>query len=269
MQRNTVKESLKKGLTVFGTSLTDCIDPEFAVLLQAAGLNFFFVDTEHSPASYSQIQGVCRAARSVGIIPLVRVPQNESFLITRALDVGAMGLVIPRVHSAEQGRSAVDYMKYLPLGKRGFGMRSIMTDYRWTNAPDEIASANRETLVVLQIESTAGLESVEQIASIPEVDALMIGPYDLSISMGIAEQFENPLFWKAVDRVIEACEHAGIAAGVQFGNMSLLQETQRRGARFLLYSNDVSVLLDGYKQAMSTLKSASSASWRESTKSSY
>ena len=138
-------------------------------------------------------------------------------------------------------------------------MRSIMTDYRWTNAPDEMASANQETMVVLQIESAAGLESVEQIASIPEVDALMIGPYDLSISMGIAEQFDNPLFWKAVDRVIDACEHSGIAAGIQFGSMSLLQETQRRGARFLLYSNDVSVLLDGYKQAMSTLRSASSS----------
>jgi 2-keto-3-deoxy-L-rhamnonate aldolase RhmA len=220
-------------------------------------LDFFFVDMEHSPTTYSEIQGLCRAARAVGIIPLVRVPQNESFLITRALDVGAMGLIVPRVHSPAEARSAVDYMKYIPMGRRGFGMRSIITDYHWTNARDEMDSANQQTLVVLQIESKEGLESVEEIASIPGVDALMIGPYDLSISMGIAEEFRNPVFWKAVDRVIQACGKAGIAAGVQFGNMEFLRETQKRGGRFLLYSNDVSVLLDGYKQAMTLLKGKS------------
>ena len=191
MQPNSLKEKLKRGLPVFGTSLTDCLDPEFAVLLEAAGVEFFFVDTEHSPASYSQIQALCRAARGVGIVPMVRVPQNESFLITRALDVGAMGLVVPRVHSPAEARSAVDFMKYIPIGRRGFGMRSIITDYRWTNAAAEMASANQETLVVLQIESKEGLETVEEIAAVPEVDALMIGPYDLSISMGIAEDFQN------------------------------------------------------------------------------
>jgi len=268
MQPNTVKEKLRKGLPVFGTSLTDCLDPEFAVLLEAAGADFFFVDTEHSPANYSQIQGLCRAARAAGIIPLVRVPQNESFLITRALDVGAMGLVIPRVHSPDEAQSALDFMKYLPLGKRGFGMRSIITDYRWTNATEEMASANRETMVVLQIESKEGLESVEEIASIDGVDALMIGPYDLSISMGIAEEFQNPVFWNAVDRIVRACERSKVAAGVQFGNMEWLRETQRRGARFLLYSNDVSVLFDGYKQAMASLKAASPQLSKESTKSS-
>lgn len=254
MQRNTIKESLKRGLPVFGTSLTDCRDPEFATLLHAAGLDFFFVDMEHSPTTYSEIQGLCRAARAAGIIPLVRVPQNESFLITRALDVGAMGLIVPRVHSPAEARSAVDFMKYMPVGRRGFGMRSIITDYHWTNARDEMDSANQQTLAVLQIESKEGLESVEEIASIPGVDALMIGPYDLSISIGIAEEFRNSVFWKAVDRVIQACGKAGIAAGIQFGSMEFLRESQRHGVRFLLYSNDVAVLLDGYRQAIALLK---------------
>ncbi|MFN8007228.1 MAG: aldolase/citrate lyase family protein [Terriglobia bacterium] len=254
MQQNTTKEKLKKGLSVFGTSLTDCRTPELAVMLQAAGLDFFFVDMEHSPTTYSEIEGLCRAARGAGIIPLVRVPQNECFLITRTLDVGAMGLVVPRVHSPAEAKYAVEFMKYAPEGRRGFGMRSILTDYQWTNARDEMASANRETLVVLQIESREGLESVEEISAIPNVDALMIGPYDLSISLGIAEEFRNPVFWNAVDRVVQACEKRGIAAGIQFGPMEFVQESQRRGVRFLLYSNDVSVLLDSYKKAVQLLK---------------
>ncbi len=115
-------------------------------------------------------------------------------------------------------------------------------------------SANRETLTVLQIESQDGLSKVEDIAQTAGVDALMIGPYDLSISMGIVEDFHSRAFWAAVDRVIQVCRKAGIAAGIQFADLALLRETQRRGARFLLYSNDVSVLLDGYKEAMAELK---------------
>jgi 2-keto-3-deoxy-L-rhamnonate aldolase RhmA len=102
MQKNSAKKLLREGHQVYGTSLTDCLDAEFAALLKAAGMDFFFVDTEHSPADYHQIQAICRAARGVGIVPMVRVTENVPYLITRALDIGAMGLVIPRVHSAEQ-----------------------------------------------------------------------------------------------------------------------------------------------------------------------
>jgi len=254
LQSNKVKEMLRAGKPVFGTSLTDCLDPETAVLLQAAGADFFFVDTEHSPASYAQIQALCRAARAAGIVPMVRVTENRPYLITRTLDVGAMGIIVPRLHSPQEAQEAVSVSKFAPSGRRGFGLRSIITDYQWTDARQEMDSANRETFMVLQIESKEGLSRVEEIASTPGVDALMIGPYDLSISMGIAEDFQNPAFWNAVDRVVKACSQAEIAAGIQFGDMSLLRESQRRGARFLLYSNDVSVLFDGYKSAMAELK---------------
>jgi 2-keto-3-deoxy-L-rhamnonate aldolase RhmA len=190
---------------------------------------------------------------------MVRVTENVPYLITRTLDIGAMGLVIPRVHSPEQARMAAEMMKYPPQGRRGFGMRSTITDYTWTNAAEEMASANRETMVVLQIESQEGLSSVEQIAQTPGVDVLFIGPYDLSISMGIAEQFENPAFWQAVDRVIAACEREGIAAGIQTGDMGILREARRRGVRFLLYSNDVTVMFEGYRDAVTRLRGEAQA----------
>jgi 2-keto-3-deoxy-L-rhamnonate aldolase RhmA len=256
MQKNTVKEKLKAGQTVYGTSLEIALDPEMALLLKAAGLDFFFVDTEHCPADYHEIQAVCRTARGAGIIPLVRITENEPHLITRTLDVGAMGIIVPRVHSAEEARAAVDSIKYLPEGRRGFGMRSVIHDFRFTNPVDEMASANRETLTVLQIESKEGLSCVEQIAATPRADALFIGPYDLTISMCIAEQFDSPVFWSAVERVVAACEAAGIAAGIQSPRMELLREAKRRGVRFLLYSSDVAVLLEGFRRAMAELKDA-------------
>jgi 2-keto-3-deoxy-L-rhamnonate aldolase RhmA len=116
VRKNEVKQMLRDGKCVYGTSLEDSLDPEIAVLLSAAGLDFFFIDTEHSPANYSQIQGLCRAAVSAPITPLVRVTQNEPALISRALDVGAMGVIVPRVHSRAEAAAALDVMKFPPQG---------------------------------------------------------------------------------------------------------------------------------------------------------
>ncbi len=254
MQRNSVKEQLKAGSCVYGTSLEDCLDPEIAVVLAAAGLDFFFVDTEHCPASYAQIQALCRSGRGSGITPLVRVTQNEPALITRALDVGAMGIIVPRVHTADQARAALDVMKFPPLGHRGFGLRAIVTDLRGGTAKDEVKSANQETLAILMIESKDGLENVEAIAATPGLDVLFIGPYDLSLSLGIVEEFDNPVFWKAVERVIAACQKAGIATGLQSGNMEIVLKARSLGARLLIYGSDVSVLFQGYRDAIARLK---------------
>lgn len=254
MQTNTVKERLKSGHCVYGTSLEDCLDPEIATVLAAAGLDFFFIDTEHCTASYSQIQALCRVGRSAGIVPLVRVTQNESALISRTLDVGAMGVIVPRVHSAKEAAAALEVMKFPPLGHRGFGLRGIVTDLKSNSAQEEVNSANRETMAVLMIESVPGLEAVDKIASTPGVDALFVGPYDLSLSLGIVEQFDNPLFWNSLERVIDACNKVGIAAGVQSRDMPLLTRAREMGARFLMYGSDVSVLFAGYKEAISQLK---------------
>jgi len=259
MQTNTAKRRLEAGRTVYGTSLTECFDAEIAILLKAAGFDFFFTDTEHATADYHEIQGLCRAARGAGITPLVRVTDSAPFLITRALDVGAMGIVVPRVHTAEQARTVVNAMKYPPEGNRGFGMRGIITDFTWTNARDEMASANGETLAVLQIESREGLENVEEIAATPGLDVLFVGPYDLTISMGIAEEFRGERFWRAVERVAAACEANGVAPGLQTGDKWIFREAQKRGVRFLLYSNDVTVLFEGYRDALAELRETEAA----------
>jgi 2-dehydro-3-deoxyglucarate aldolase/4-hydroxy-2-oxoheptanedioate aldolase len=254
MQKNTVKESLKAGECVYGTSLEDCLDPEMAVMLAAAGLDFFFIDTEHSTASYAQIQALCRAGRAASIIALVRVTENEPYLISRALDVGAMGVIVPRLRSVEEAKAALSVMKFPPLGRRGFGLRSIVTDLQGTPATQQIESANHETLAVLMIETREAVDCVEEIASLPGLDVLFIGPYDLTLSLGILEQFDNLIFWQAVDRVVKACEKAGVAAGLQSSDMPLLLQSRTRGVRFLMYSSDVAVLLKGYKQAATALK---------------
>jgi len=259
MQRNTVKEKLHAGQIAYGTSLEDCLDPEIPVILAAAGLDFFFIDTEHCPATYPQIQALCRSARRAGVIPLVRVTENDSSLISRALDVGAMGIIVPRLGSVEEAKAALHVMKFPPLGRRGFGLRAIVTDLEKKPAKEQIESANKETMVVLMIETREALECVEEIAAIPGVDALFVGPFDLTLSLGILQEFENPIFWSAIDRVIAAGTKSGVAVGLQSRDMPMLLETRKRGGRFLLYSSDAAVLFEGYKQAIGQLKGIPSA----------
>jgi 4-hydroxy-2-oxoheptanedioate aldolase len=254
LQTNTIKERLKAGGMVYGTSLGGCLEPEIPIVLAAAGLDFFFVDTEHSTTTYAQIQGLCRTGRGAGVIPLVRITQNEASLISRALDVGAMGIIVPHVNSAAEARAAVNMLKFPPLGQRGFGLGSIITDLKGRSAQEEVDSANRETMAVMMIESPEGLACVDEIASVEGVDALFVGPYDLSLSLGILEQFDSPVYWNAMEKVMKAAAKAGIAAGLQSKSMAMLMRAREMGARFIIYSSDFSMLLDGYKKGLSELK---------------
>ena len=247
MQTNTIKHALKAGRSVLGTCVTDHTSPEMVTIFKAAGLDFFFIDTEHSVPSYRDIQTMVRAGRGANLIPLVRVTQSEYFLIARLLDVGAMGIIAPRIQSVEEARRVVDAMKFTPEGSRGYGLRGIINDYQYSGARAEMDSANRETMVVLQVESRECLESIDDIAAVPGVDAFMIGPFDLTISLGIPGQFEEPVFWKAIDRVVEAADKAGVAPGIHMANAKVLKKAAERGMRFLVCGSDASVLLAGYK----------------------
>jgi 2-dehydro-3-deoxyglucarate aldolase/4-hydroxy-2-oxoheptanedioate aldolase len=249
MQYNTIKHKLKSGGTVLGTCLTDYTSSEVVTILKAAGLDFFFIDTEHSPADYREVQTLVRVARAADVVPLVRVTQGEYFLIARALDCGAMGIIAPRVDSVEQGRAVVDAMKFPPGGHRGYGLRNIITDFRFQGAQAEMDSADQETMVILQMESRGCVDAIEEITAIPGVDAIMVGPFDLSVSLGIPGDFESPIFWDAFDRMVAACRKNGVAPGVHMASIPQLRKAREHGARFLLYGSDVSVLLAGWKGA--------------------
>ena len=133
-------------------------------------------------------------------------------------------------------------------------MHSIMTNFEWGNPVEMMAEANKEMLAICQVESGEALESIEEIAATPGLDVLFIGPYDLSISMGIAEQFRSAEFWSAVDRVVAAANANGVATALQTGDMWILKEARRRGARLLFYSGDFAVLFNAYKEKLAEIR---------------
>jgi len=253
MQANTIRHKLKAGGSVLGTCITDHTSPEIVTIFKAAGLDFFFIDTEHSVPSYRDVQTLVRTGRGFDVIPLVRVTQAEYFLIARLLDVGAMGIVAPRISSVAEAQAVVHAMKFTPQGGRGYGLRGIINDYQFQGARAEMESANNETLVVLQVETRECLEAIFDIAAVPGVDAFMIGPFDLSISMGIPGEFDNPVFWSAVDRVVEASNGAGVAPGVHMLQPAQVKKARERGCRFLVCGSDSAVLLSGYRSIVQEL----------------
>jgi len=247
MQTNTIKQKLKAGGSVLGTCVTDHVSPEIVTIFKAAGLDFFFIDTEHSVPSYRDVQTLVRVGRGFDVIPVVRVTQAEYFLIARLLDVGAMGIIAPRISSLEEARKVVDAMKFTPAGSRGYGMRGIINDYQFKGAKPEMESANQETMVILQIETRECLDAIDEIAAVPGVDAFMIGPFDLSIALGIPGEFDHPTFWKAVERMVEASNNAGVAPGIHFLQPSQLKRAAEMGCRFLVCGSDAAVMLTGFR----------------------
>ena len=256
MQKNSIKATLQAGGSVLGTCITDCFNPEIVVAVQAAGLDFFFIDSEHARTSFDDVQGFVRVAKSVGVVPLVRVPQPEYFFLARMLDVGAMGIINPRTESVDEVRQIVGAMKFPPLGRRGYGLRSIVTDLDFKGAAAEMESANKESMVIVQMETQSCVDAIEDIVSVPGVDATMVGPFDLSVSLGIPGEFEHPKFWSAFDRMVEACNRAGVAPGVHFGNTKMLQRAREHGARFLVCGTDMSVLLNGFRAMRTEMDAA-------------
>ena len=254
-----LKQKLAAGEPAYGTMITECLRPEMAPALAVSGVDFFIVDTEHSPGDLHEVEALARASRQFDIAPLVRITDNEYFLIARVLDCGAAGVVAPRIHSAEAAKRVVEAVKYPPQGQRGYGMRGILTDFAGGTTGEHIERGNRETIVVVQVESQEALDDLENIVAVPGIDATMVGPQDLSISLGVPGQFGHPKMRDAFQRVADVCGASPVAPGVHLGAVGILEELRAIGFRFLIYSADLVLMMKALKEGMETLNGAAAA----------
>src|SRR5580693_9872831 len=183
MRENSVKKALRAGQLQIGCGFTQLRSPEVVRVLAAAGFHWTFIDAEHGPFDMGMIQDLCKASVAVGLSPIVRVADMQYALVARALDCGAQGVIFPRVESPELLERAVSWTKFPPMGVRGFGLAATHVEYERATIPQVLAHQNENTMVVLQIETQLAVDRRNELLSVPGIDAVLIGPVDLSISL--------------------------------------------------------------------------------------
>jgi 2-dehydro-3-deoxyglucarate aldolase/4-hydroxy-2-oxoheptanedioate aldolase len=219
-----------------------------------AGCDFLFVDMEHGPYSYDTVADLVRVARLVGMTPLVRVTDNVPHLITRVLDLGAQGIMVPRIETRAEVERIVESTLFPPLGKRGCSVNKGQNDFA-SQAPWSFTEeANSENLIILQIEREQAVENIDGLISVPGVGAALIGPNDLSLSMGLHGGDMLAMLEEPIQHVLDACRARGVPCGLHIGNMEWLLEWQRRGMQLLCYATDILFLLRGASSAMAQLR---------------
>jgi len=250
MEKDLFCTRLKRGDVLCGTVLS-LASLETAEILAEAGFDWLFVDLEHSTLDPAKVQAVLQAVagRSAAIL---RLPLNDEIWIKKALDTGATGIMVPQVNTADDARRAVRLSKYPPQGTRSVGVArahgygAVMGEY--------LRRANDETVVVIQAEHIQAVENIEAILDVEGIDAVLVGPYDLSASMGLTGQVDSPPVQAAIARVRAACQARGVPLGIFAVDAQRARAYAKEGFTLLAGGSDTLMLIEASRAALRTLR---------------
>jgi 2-keto-3-deoxy-L-rhamnonate aldolase RhmA len=257
MRPNPIKQRLADGGTSYGTMAFEFFTPGFPQIVAAAGADFLLLDMEHSGIGMETVKAQIALCRGLEVAPMVRVPATQYHFIARALDAGALGVMVPMVETVEQAQSIVAATRYPPAGRRGaaFGV-AAHDDYRDGPVGDKIAAIHERTLTICLIETAEGLANVDAIAAVPGVDVCWLGHFDMTNFLGIPAQFDHPRYQDAVERILAACRRHGKTPGFMASDAKWAREYQARGFRMIAYSLDVILLRDALAAGLAGLRAS-------------
>jgi 4-hydroxy-2-oxoheptanedioate aldolase len=250
----SLKRKLREGKTVIGAWLS-ITDPCAAEILARVGFDFLLIDTEHGAWDLVTLQTTLMGFNGADTAPIVRVPWNDHVRIKQALDMGVEGILAPMVRTVAECRELVSACRYPPQGRRGIGPRRASNYYR--NVDDYIAVANDAIFVMPQIEDVATLDQIDDYLAVPGIDAVAIGPNDLSGTTGHFRQLQHPANRGAVDKIIARAAAAGVP--VCLGVNSKPEEQRAlvaRGVRVLLVTSDLELLAGGARRTLEANREA-------------
>jgi 2-keto-3-deoxy-L-rhamnonate aldolase RhmA len=251
-----LKERLRNGDLLIGTMVSELRNPNIVYMLAQSGYDFFIIDNEHGAYSPETVSDLISAARGADIAPVVRIPEIRRETILKPLDSGAAGLLVPQVNTAEQAREIIFHAKYPPEGNRGVALRRAHSGYRRVTPSEYLKEANTETFIAVQAETPASIDNLESIAAVPGIDAVFVGPFDLSVSLGIPGQVNHPREVQSIDRIVEVCRKHNLITGIQLFEASGIKAWVEKGMRFVSYSSDVGLLADAAVSALAEIRTA-------------
>ena len=218
--------------------------------LSRTGLDYVIIDTEHGCFSEESTADFILAAEKGGLLPYVRIGDIRRPYVLRMLDIGARGLIVPQIHNVEEVKALISSAKFPPLGNRGYCPNRTTgwgADAWSKDTAAYMDECNRRCKLIPQCETRGALEEIEQIAALPGVDGIFVGPCDLSIDLGIPLEFDNPVLIRAIERVLKACQDNGKESYIFAGNMADAVKWAKRGFDSVTYSLDASVFIGAFQ----------------------
>lgn len=247
MARKSLRQRVLAGDTVLGSMIFEMMAPAIPQLLVNAGAEYVIYDMEHTGASLETIKAQIAFCRGLPIAPMARVPRGEYHFLARALDIGCHGVMIPMVESEAQARTIVEATHYPPRGRRGAAFGFAHDDYAGGDPGPKMRAADARTLVIAQIETERGLEQVEAIAAIDGVDVLWLGHFDLTNFLGIPGQFDNPIYVKAVERIVAAARKHKKGLGFMAASPDWARQYRKLGFNMLAAGPDQALFEAGVR----------------------
>ncbi|HSB71567.1 MAG TPA: aldolase/citrate lyase family protein [Candidatus Methylomirabilis sp.] len=254
MRPNRVKRALLNGEVQIGTWVNVLRTPQIAQMLAAAGFDFMYIDMEHSSLSIESVGDLCYAALAAGLVPIVRPPAKEPHLLSRPLDGGAMGLLIPHVDTREEAEDVLRAIRFPPLGGRGMSLQGVHTGFGRADGDAYVKSTHAETLLLVQIESDRGIHNLDRILSVDGVDGAVIGRADLSTDLGLPGQTNHPEVVRRVEMMIAACQQYRKIPGLLVQDVASAKEWIAKGIRLVPFSSEVSLLVNAGARAVGEIR---------------
>ena len=256
MNGRELSSALKSGRRVYGTLITST-SPRWVSAVQGLQLDYVFIDTEHIPIDRGTLSWMCRTYAAMGLPPIVRIGSPNPVDACAVLDGGASGIIAPYVESAEQVRGLVGATKLRPLKGRLRDAALQKPDQLAPQLRDYLDGFNSNNMLVVNIESVPALDNLDAILSVPGLDAVLIGPHDLSVSLGIPERYRDEAFDRAVREIIERARSRHVAAGVHFsGGTDLELAWAKAGANLIVHSADITLFAQTLRKDLMTLREA-------------
>lgn len=244
---SSVRDRLRAGEVVHGTWVMYVRTPSILRMIGAAGLDFAFVDMQHSSFDSETVADMCEFGRAVGVAPIVRPAASTPASVARILDWGAVGIMFSDVRGRAEIDDYVAWMRHPPRGARSVSVGGPSAHYRLTVDSAYLEDQGRQTILAVQVESAEGVAAIEEIAGHPEVDLVEIGRNDLAASFGIPGNTTHRRVWEAVQHVVDVCGRQGICVGVNARNAEDAADLRRAGVRCLSYSSDKAILGRQYR----------------------
>lgn len=254
LRDNPVKASVLAGGRAVGAMVFEFFTSGMPQICRNAGASFVLFDMEHTGLGFETLKTQCALCRGLDVVPMTRVARGEYHFIARALDVGALGVMVPMVGTPDEAAHIVSCARYPPQGRRGAAFGFAHDDYQGGDVADKIAALHARTLLIAQIETVEGLRNVEAIAAVPGIDVLWLGHFDLTNSMGIPGAFDHPEYVAAVARIVAACDRAGKVAAFLATDERSARDAVARGFRMFAYGIDQLMLQEALRTGLSVLR---------------